>query len=507
MTAEVTDLRQLLDYSRLSSKPVLRPWEVGSSPLSRSPTPERSTETKKRAFKRPIFDTPSPTDTNKNDAKVEANPTDDDDEIRLSAAEISIMRKILRTQLLVSSHEVEILRKNSDSPLYSVKSFEQLHLPENLLKGVYAMGFNAPSKIQETTLPTLLADPPVNIIAQSQSGTGKTAAFVLSSLARTDPDLHYPQVLILAPTYELALQIGEVAKKMAQFCEGIEFRMAVRGENLPRGSTITEHFVIGTPGKVFHWTRRDRFFDLEKLRIFVLDEADVMISTQGHHDQCLRIHRMVSKSCQMMLFSATYSSDVMSFAEMIITEPIIMQLKREQWTLENVKQFYVMCYTNEGKYSALSNIYGSISIGQTIIFCRTRRTAAWLGAQLTADGHSVGYLSGELETNQRLDALTRFREGKEKVLITTNVCARGIDVEQVTVVINFDLPVQVTGEADCETYLHRIGRSGRFGKRGIAFNMVIDENDLKILKDIETFFGKEIAKIDTDNVDDLEAIG
>lgn len=153
------------------------------------------------------------------------------------------------------------------------------------------MGFNAPSKIQETALPTLLADPPQNMIAQSQSGTGKTAAFVLAMLSRVDTSKPYPQVLCLSPTYELAIQTGEVAAKMAQYCSDIKLRFAVRGEEIERNKKLTDHIIIGTPGKILDWGLKFKAFDLSKIRVFVLDEADVMIAQQGHQDQCIRIHK------------------------------------------------------------------------------------------------------------------------------------------------------------------------------------------------------------------------
>lgn len=175
--------------------------------------------------------------------------------------------------------------------LFSFKiDLSSIRKPE-LLKGVYAMGFNAPSKIQETALPTLLADPPQNMIAQSQSGTGKTAAFVLAMLSRVNTSKPYPQVLCLSPTYELAIQTGEVAAKMAQFCPDILLRFAVRGEEIPRGEKLKEHIIIGTPGKILDWGLKYKHFDLKKVTVFVLDEADVMIATQGHQDQCIRIHK------------------------------------------------------------------------------------------------------------------------------------------------------------------------------------------------------------------------
>ncbi|GBN33455.1 ATP-dependent RNA helicase DDX19A [Araneus ventricosus] len=429
---------------------------------------------------------------------------EDDDEPEPNPADISLMQKLVRTHLVETTADLEIQKKDPNSPLYSVKSFEDLNLRPELLKGVYAMGFNSPSKIQETALPILIADPPQNLIAQSQSGTGKTAAFILSALSRVDPNLHYPHVLVLSPTYELAVQTGKVAKKMAQFCPNIEFRFAIRGENLDRGHNITEQFLIGTPGKVFDWAVRYRFFDLKKIRVFVLDEADVMVSTQGHEDQSIRIHKQLSKYCQMMLFSATYSDDVMNFAEHIVPNPIIIRLKKEEESLDNIKQYYIVCKSPEEKFEALCNVYGTVSIGQAMIFCHTKKTAAWLVEKMSNEGHDVALLSGELAVEQRIAVLNRFREGKEKVLITTNVCARGIDVEQVTVVINFDLPINQKYEADCETYLHRIGRTGRFGKTGLAINMVDGSKSMAILKQIENHFGKKIVKVDSNEVDDLE---
>ncbi|KAF8764327.1 ATP-dependent RNA helicase DDX19B like protein [Argiope bruennichi] len=386
---------------------------------------------------------------------------DDDDEPEPNPADISLMQKLVRTHLVETTADLEIQKKDPNSPLYSVKSFEDLNLRPELLKGVYAMGFNSPSKIQETALPILIADPPQNLIAQSQSGTGKTAAFILSALSRVDPNLHYPHVL---------------------------------GKTLKGGHRITEQFLIGTPGKVFDWAVRYKFFDLKKIQVFVLDEADVMVSTQGHEDQSIRIHKQLSKNCQMMLFSATYSDEVMNFAEHIVPNPIIIRLKKEEESLDNIKQYYIVCKSPEEKFEALCNVYGTVSIGQAMIFCHTKKTAAWLVEKMSKEGHDVALLSGELAVEQRIAVLNRFREGKEKVLITTNVCARGIDVEQVTVVINFDLPVNQKGEADCETYLHRIGRTGRFGKTGLAINMVDGSKSMAILKQIENHFGKKMLK-------------
>ena len=283
---------------------------------------------------------------------------------QISVAEKSLLQKVIRKSLVENKNDLEIQRKDPNCPLYSVKSFEELNLQPNLLKGVYAMGFNAPSKIQETALPTLLADPPQNMIAQSQSGTGKTAAFVLAMLSRVNTDLQHPQVLCLSPTYELALQIGEVASKMSQFCPDLTIRYAVRGEEVQRGSKITDNIIIGTPGKVLDWSLKFRFFDLTKITVFVLDEADVMIATQGHQDQSIRIHKNLGGHCQMLLFSATYDQAVMDFAENIVSNPVTIKLRREEESLDNIKQVWVDCPSPEAKYRAIANIYGVVTIGQ-----------------------------------------------------------------------------------------------------------------------------------------------
>ncbi|XP_043284317.1 DEAD-box helicase Dbp80 [Venturia canescens] len=432
---------------------------------------------------------------------------DDKSDDHISPAEKSLLQKIIRKGLVETTKDLEIQRKDPASPLYSVKSFEALHLKPALLKGVYAMGFNAPSKIQETALPTLLADPPQNMIAQSQSGTGKTAAFVLAMLSRVDTSKNYPQVLCLSPTYELAIQTGEVAAKMSQYCTEIKIKFAVRGEEIPRGTQITDHIIIGTPGKVLDWTTKFKFFDLKKISVFVLDEADVMIATQGHHDQCIRIHKSLPRDAQMMFFSATYDAAVMEFAEVIVSNPLIIRLLKEQESLDNIKQYYVKCQNMDEKYTAITNIYGVITIGQAIIFCHTRKTANWLAGKMSSDGHAVAVLSGDLTVEQRIAVLDRFRAGLERVLITTNVLARGIDVAQVTIVVNFDLPMDLNREADCETYLHRIGRTGRFGKSGIAINLVDSPHSMKLCEDISKHFGKKIHYLDADDADEIEKIG
>uniref|UniRef100_A0ABI7WAV9 RNA helicase n=2 Tax=Felinae TaxID=338152 RepID=A0ABI7WAV9_FELCA len=407
--------------------------------------------------------------------KTSAAAEKTDEEEKEDRAAQSLLNKLIRSNLVDNTNQVEVLQRDPSSPLYSVKSFEELRLPQNL-------------------------------IAQSQSGTGKTAAFVLAMLSRVEPAERYPQCLCLSPTYELALQTGKVIEQMGKFHPELKLAYAVRGNKLERGQKISEHIVIGTPGTVLDWCAKLKFIDPKKIKVFVLDEADVMIATQGHQDQSIRIQRMLPRNCQMLLFSATFEDSVWKFAQKVVPDPNIIKLKREEETLDTIKQYYVLCNNRDEKFQALCNLYGAITIAQAMIFCHTRKTASWLAAELSKEGHQVALLSGEMMVEQRAAVIERFREGKEKVLVTTNVCARGIDVEQVSVVINFDLPVDKDGNPDNETYLHRIGRTGRFGKRGLAVNMVDSKHSMNILNRIQEHFNKKIERLDTDDLDEIEKI-
>nr|XP_046221842.1 ATP-dependent RNA helicase DDX19A-like isoform X2 [Oncorhynchus gorbuscha] len=442
----------------------------------------------------------------KGTTKQVENDTNVEGEEKEDKAAQSLLNKMIHTSLVNTTNQVEVLQRDPNSPLYSVKTFEELRLKDKLLKGVYDMGFNRPSKIQENALPMMLAEPPQNLIAQSQSGTGKTAAFVLAMLSHVDPTNKWAQCLCIAPTYELALQTGKVIEQMGKFYPEVKLAYAIRGNKLDRGAKLQEQIVIGTPGTVLDWCSKLKIINPKKISVFVLDEADVMIATQGHQDQSIRIQRMLPKECQMLLFSATFEDSVWKFAERVVPDSNIIKLKREEETLDTIKQYYVLCSDKEEKFTALCNIYGAITIAQAMIFCHTRRTAGWLAAELTKEGHVVALLSGEMTVEQRATIIERFREGKEKVLVTTNVCSRGIDVEQVSVVINFDLPMDKDGNADNETYLHRIGRTGRFGKRGLAVNMIDSKHSMNILNQIEEHFNKKINKLDTDDLDEIEKI-
>uniref|UniRef100_A0A1I8EWY4 RNA helicase n=1 Tax=Wuchereria bancrofti TaxID=6293 RepID=A0A1I8EWY4_WUCBA len=428
--------------------------------------------------------------------------------------EISLLNKILHKKLenlQNGSLEISQARSDPNSPLYSVTSFQSLRLKDELLKALDKMSFYMPSKIQEAALPLLLVEPPMNLIAQAQSGTGKTATFVLTMLSRVVPSNKWPQCLCLAPTYELAMQIGQVVKKMSEFLPEIEIRYAVKGEQMSRGEKIEEQIIIGTPGKMLDWVTKLKVIDPSKIICLVLDEADVMISQQGHQDQSIRLHNELERSgakYQSLLFSATYDESVRSFADSIIKDAVNITLRRDEQTLKNIKQYYVKCANREEKYEAVMNLYGGLTIASAIIFCYTRKSAEWLAARMSQRGHDVTVLHGEMTIENRARTIQQFKDSIYKVLITTNVCARGIDVSQVSVVINYDPPVTFADnpQPDYETYIHRIGRTGRFGKAGIAINLVSDDFSLSVIQRIGDYFGVAIESLDASDMDQLEAI-
>ncbi|CAD6582702.1 MAG: RNA helicase required for poly(A+) mRNA export [Tremellales sp. Tagirdzhanova-0007] len=400
------------------------------------------------------------------------------------------------------------LQADPNSPLYSIQAFEDLPIHADLMKGIYAVGFKKPSLIQEKALPLLLNNPPRNLVGQSQSGTGKTAAFTLNMLSRVDPGLMTPQAICLAPSRELSRQIQEVIDKIGQFTH-ITTMLAVPG-SWSRRNKIDKHILIGTPGTVLDMlSRGGLIFDPGMIRVFVLDEADEMIALQGLGDQTNRIKRMMPPGVQNVLFSATFNEEVQEFADEFAPEANKIFLKKEEVTVEAIKQLYLQCDGEEGKYDALSALYDCMAIGQSIVFCRRKDTADRIAERLGAENHSVASLHGDKMTRERDEILDGFRNGKTKVLITTNVIARGIDIQQVNMVVNYDVPdlgPEGGFRPDIETYIHRIGRTGRFGRKGCSVIFVHDDRSKRDVDTIMSELGKPIRKIDASRNTDLEQL-
>ncbi|TFL03782.1 P-loop containing nucleoside triphosphate hydrolase protein [Pterulicium gracile] len=444
------------------------------------------------------FYNPTPSDAKKPEAPAEP-PVDDGK----------------KSDLINSTFEVQVTladqQQDPNSPLFSVKTFEELGLHEDLLKGVYDMGFSRPSKIQERALPLLLRTPPQNMIGQSQSGTGKTAAFVLTMLSRVDFSINKPQALCLAPSRELARQIMSVVVSMGKFTP-VQTEYAIK-ESVPRSTTsITAHIIVGTPGTMTDLIKR-RVIDVTSVKVFVLDEADNMLDQDGLGDQTLRVKNTLPRAPngpQIILFSATFPDHVRKFADKFAPEANKIELKKEELSVDGIRQCYMDCKNSEHKYDVLVQLYSLLTVGQSIIFCQHRATADRISQKMSAQGHKVASLHGAKDASERDQIIDGFREGKDKVLITTNVIARGIDILQVNMVVNYDLPLLNEREKgadekpDVETYLHRIGRTGRFGRKGISINFVHDKKTWEQMEQIERALGKKIQRIETDDLDEME---
>ncbi|KAK2069043.1 hypothetical protein P8C59_003650 [Phyllachora maydis] len=385
------------------------------------------------------------------------------------------------TNLFESKYEVEVTFNEehdaAQSFLYSATTFEELNLHPEILRGLLALNFKKPSKIQEKVLPVVLADPPRNLIAQSQSGTGKTAAFVLTCLSRVDrEDSTTPQALILGPTRELARQIEEVVKQIGQFLPNLKTEAAVPG-NVSRDTGVRSAIVTGTPGTVMDLIRR-RQFDVSKLKVLVIDEADNMLDMQGLGDQCTRVKNMLPPDVQVLLFSATFPDQVIKYAEKFAPKADQMRLRQQDLTVRGISQMYMDCPTEDLKYEVLCKLYGLMTIGSSVIFVRTRESASEIQRRMEAD-----------------------------VLITTNVLARGIDVSSVSMVINYDIPMKGpprNESPDAETYLHRIGRTGRFGRVGCSITFVHDKRSFNALQYIANLFQIDLVQLSPDDWDVTE---
>merc|ERR1712238_49367 len=349
----------------------------------------------------------------------------------------------------------------------SIEAFDGMDLPEELLRGIYAYGFEKPSAIQQRAIkPTMNGK---DLIAQAQSGTGKTATFAIGTLAKLDKENKQCQALILAPTRELAQQIQKVVIALGDYMK-VEVHACVGGTAVRddiRTLQAGVHIVVGTPGRVYDMIGR-RSLRLDSIRQFFLDEADEMLS-RGFKDQIYDIFKFLPENVQVCLFSAT-------------------------WALEGIKQFYIAVDREEWKLDTLCDLYETLTITQAIIYCNTRRKVDWLQEQMQERDSTVSCMHGDMDQRERDIIMREFRSGSSRVLITTDLLARGIDVQQVSLVINFDLPT------NRENYIHRIGRSGRFGRKGVAINF-LTEGDVRYLRDIEQFYQTEITEMPMDVAD------
>uniref|UniRef100_A0A8C5L8W9 RNA helicase n=1 Tax=Jaculus jaculus TaxID=51337 RepID=A0A8C5L8W9_JACJA len=335
-----------------------------------------------------------------------------------------------------------------------VDSFDDMNLSESLLRGIYAYGFEKPSAIQQRGY---------DVSAQAQSGTGKTATFAISILQQIELDLKGTQALVLAPTRELAQQIQKVVMALGDYM-GASCHACIGGTNVraevQKLQMEAPHIIVGTPGHVFDMLNR-RYLSPKYIKMFVLDEADEMLS-RGFKDQIYDIFQKLNSNTQVVLLSAIMPSDVLEVTKKFMRDPIRILVKKEELTLEGIRQFYI----NEWKHDTLCDLYETLTITQAVIFINTRRKVDWLTEKMHARDFTVSAMHGDMDQKERDVIMREFRSGSSRVLITTDLLARGIDVQQVSLVINYDPPT------NRENYIHRIGRGGRFDRKGVAINML-----------------------------------
>ncbi|KAK3178804.1 RNA helicase required for poly(A+) mRNA export [Lepraria neglecta] len=457
-------------------------------------------------------DETSAADTNSGPSTVEAKAEEEMSSLAKSQTDGATHEGGGASGIYEPSYEVDVqlsdLQKDSGNPLHSIKSFEELGLDDKILMGIYQMRFTKPSKIQEKALPLLLINPPQNMIGQSQSGTGKTAAFILNILARldfSDGMVNKPQAMVLAPSRELARQIMGVCQVMGQSLPLLKVEASIPVEKSERGKHITGQVVIGTPGTTMDLIRR-RQLDATNIKILVLDEADNMLDQQGLGDQCIRVKHLLPRNVQVVLFSATFPDHVVEYASKFAPNSNTITLRHEELTVDGIKQLYLNCPTETDKYDSLIRLYGLMTVGSSIIFVRTRKTALEIERRMNEEGHTVACLTGEFDGTQRDVIIDSFRSGQSKVLIATNVLARGIDVQTVSLVINYDLPDDGRGNADPQTYLHRIGRTGRFGRVGVSISLITGPRSHHMIKEISDYFAIEMTPLPHNDWDKVETI-
>lgn len=383
------------------------------------------------------------------------------------------------------------------SEIRSYESFDDMALPETLLRGIYSYGFERPSVIQQKGIKPIAMGK--DILGQAQSGTGKTATFCIGSMTRIDPTLKAPQVLVLTPTRELAQQIEQVAKGLSSNL-GLSVYCAVGGTELHHDLRALDkgaQFIIGTPGRIYDLMTRKALngsghaLPTANVKVLILDEADQMLEDKFHEQVMEILDIGFPNTTQVALFSATMPQEVLEVATRLLRDPVKILIPPEEVTLDGIRQYMIELPKEEWKIEALIDIYSQLNINQAMIYCNKRQRVEWLTEKLQAQGFPVNYIHGEMEVSERKRRMNDFRSGSTRVLISTDLLARGIDVQQVSLVINYELPTNQ------ENYIHRIGRSGRFGRKGVAINL-IGPDEMEMKSQIEKYYTTKILALPED---------
>ena len=366
-----------------------------------------------------------------------------------------------------------------------INSFEDLNLSNNLLRGIYAYGWDEPSYIQSVGITPVLEGK--DSIIQAQSGTGKTGTFTISVLHKIDTKINTCQAIILSPTREIANQTNNVINKISSFMPDIKITGVIGGKKLNNNDVRTAQVIIGTPGRVGDMIRRNNVC-MKTVKMFILDEADQMLNI-GFKDQIIDILEYVPKESQIAIYSATMPNSILDITDKFMNNPTKILVQKNELTLDGIAQFYIACDTEKDKFDILCDLYHTLILSQSMVYCATKRKVEWLTQQLEESGFPISKIHSDMTQDTRDAIMTSFRKGQTRILITTDLLARGIDVQGVCLVINYDLP------NNKQNYIHRIGRTGRHGRKGIAINFALTNQDYRKLNELEKFYGTEIVEM------------
>ena len=365
-------------------------------------------------------------------------------------------------------------------------SFDELKINDNILRGVYAHGFEKPSSIQVKSIPIILSGK--DIVAQAQSGTGKTGAFSIGSLCNIDETKQCIQCIVLVPTRELAEQVYKVIKDISSYSKVTSLKV-IGGTNVSmcrESLNKNPHIIIGTPGRILDMIQRGSLPTMD-IKMLILDEADEILS-YGFKDCIHDIIQLIPKNTQICLFSATLPDEIIDLTSKFMNDPEKVLVKKEQLTLEGIEQFFINIKHNDWKYEVITDLYDTINVGQCIIYMNSKNKILEIYDRLIKDNFPVGYITGDRTVNERNEVMEQFRSGTLRILLSSDLLARGIDIQQLSLVINFDLP------REKETYIHRIGRSGRYGRKGVSINL-INDREVEYMKHIEEFYDTKINEM------------
>jgi len=368
--------------------------------------------------------------------------------------------------------------------LSEYEKFEAMPLKEQLLRGILAYGYEIPSSVQKKGIVPVIQGN--DSIIQAQSGCGKTGTFSIAALELVDQTKEVCQVIIISPTREIADQSNIVIKTLASFLENINISGVIGGKKLDNKQVAKSQIIVGTPGRIYDMINRG-IISMDTLKLFILDEADQMLN-RGFKEQIIEIFNFVPPTTQVAIYSATMPQDILEITTKFMKNPIKILVKKEQLTLDGIKQYFIALASEQEKYETLTDLYKSISVGQSMIYCSSKKKVSWLAEQLTNEGYPVSSIHGDITQVDRDIIMKEFRTGRTRVLITTDLLARGIDIQQVSLVINYDLP------KDKESYIHRIGRTGRYGRKGWAINFIM-QTDSRNMQDIENFYSTQIEEM------------